>query len=396
MKTFFLLASVSLNIVLVCFLLTSTERVGPPQPDVVSTRSALQSGPADTRRLSKHSQLSWAALYSTNLFEYVQNLRRFGFPQDAVNTVILAEINKLFANQEQPFRFLLSQTYFPASEVLQTRMEARLELLKLQEEKNKLVHQVLGFDLMSEESALPASNSKVHSALKTLPEDKRARVAFIVEWFDAQQQAISEKPFLFPNDRKALAEVEASRQKELSSVLTTAELQEFGSKTSKLADHLRMETAVFKPTEEEFKEMYRIKSEVIARYGDPQSFDMLDQSSQSKIQAASGETESKIKTLLGRDRYLEYKRAQDWSYQTLVALLEGSKVPIETINEIYGYKRAFAVKTYEIEQMSASPEEKKEAKVAYSREVAQQMEEKMGKQSFIHYRMNGGNWLDVR
>ena len=160
--------------------------------------------------------LTWTSIYSTNLSAYISNLRALRCPEGTVRTLALAEINKSYAAEERKARAILRGPKSTSSASLKDRLDARLQLLTIQQQKRTLAYQLFGTAIEELDSEELGLESRVGWALDGIPQAKRARVTFLSDWFDAQVQTLSEKPFSFGDDRKALADLESGRQKAAS------------------------------------------------------------------------------------------------------------------------------------------------------------------------------------
>jgi hypothetical protein len=315
---------------------TVSERASPdlqtaPRSATASVGSA--SSPARSRAdpaqpLTPSPAFHWACLESTNYLTYVANLRAFGVPEQTVRDIIVAEINKLYEAREAALKGQMAsgQTNRPTlgsvRAELSARLEARRQLRLLQQEKNALLKTLLGPEAVLE-AAGPDWPESVHltTAAKVLPPDKREAVWEIELSHRLQIEALQQEwaaSLGQPGPRRsgtgrlaALRQLQAQRAAQLSQVLSPAELEEYEMRASRLGAELAESLALFQPTEEEFRQIFRIRRQA-------------EQTQTSELQPGQGadDLELKLKAALGEQRYAEYVRAQDPTYDELRRLAE--------------------------------------------------------------------------
>ncbi len=347
-------------------------------PDSASRSDAGEHGRPAIARLVQTSTLPaapatstgfrWASLESTNYFEYVANLRAFGVPEETVRDIVVADVNKLYASLEAPLKAqastsdTLRQNTSARRAALEASVEARQKLRDLQREKNGLLKALVGVTLPLERpGANPRELERYQSAFGALPLAKRDAVREIQEnyWLNFDALLASAPSRRSTGFAEALRKLKADRQTQLGRVLTAAELEEFEMRTSSVGVGLSEALADFKPSEEEFRQIYRIRRQ-------------LDEADSGRVlggvavrRAAADrerQVEEQIKGVLSPTRYAEYQRSLDPIYQELLPLAARYGLSNEAV--LRGYESLRQAQEQEVSirsNRSLRPQQRREA-----------------------------------
>jgi len=169
----------------------------------------------------------------------------------------------------------------------------------------------------------------------------------------------------------AYQNIRAERRDALAKLLTPAEFEDLELRISTTASSLRSQLAAFAPTENEFREIFRLKREFTEEYNTRGGVDPEDQTSNQRRAQASQQVEEQIKTALGPERYAEYQRAQDGNYRRLVQIADQSGLPRDTAVKGYEIQRALAD---ELQKLRADPNLSKEQRQAAVKDIRSQSE----------------------
>jgi hypothetical protein len=236
----------------------------------------------------------------------------------------------------------------------------------VQQEKRWVIKELLGIDVPLD--LLPSSGSRDYHAfeiaLGNLPVDKRDAVQALQESYWQQSDALKAK-----YDKKRTSDFTAeSRQlsdslrQELAKILSPQELEDYEIRTSSEAKQLSTKLAsYFRPSEDEFRKIYRAKREnaeamekltdqplVFPPTATQEERQALQQQHLAQIQAqqqaraaANTQMEQQLKGALGDDRYAEFQRSQDRTYDLLARLGIRYDVPQDKVLEAYQAQKAF-------------------------------------------------------
>ena len=193
-------------------------------------------------------------------------------------------------------------------------------------------------------------------------------------------------------------------RQELAKVLTPKEFEEYDLQTSPTAKPLSANLATyFRPTEDEFREIFRRKrdyEEAIARLSvpsapasqptDPAARQALAQQRAAERQAldqarsaALNQMNEQLKTTLGQDRYAEYQRSQDRTYDMLARLGLRYGLGQETVLQAYELQNSF--------KSSPGPAGQPTDQAEKQKQLNEQLTTLLGEQAVRAYRrVNGG------
>jgi hypothetical protein len=353
-------------------------------------------------------QLSWRDLESEDYHKYIANLRAFGCPEQTIRDLVIADINKLYADREKPLKSKPQPTPDnPAGETDQQKLDRLQKLRALQQEKRWAVKELLGIDIPLD--LLPSSGSRDYHAFelafKYLPAEKRDAVQFLQESYWQQSDALKTK---YPNTRSAEYVAESRQLKdtmrqELAKILTPQELEDFDLRTSTTAKQLSANLATyFRPTEEEFRQLYRAsrdREEALERLAasttqptqpvDPNNPKALAQQRAAERQARElarnaivDKSNEQLKTALGEERYTEYQRSQDRTYDLLARLGTRYNLSQEAVLQAYELQKSF----------KPGAEGQPANKAEQQQKLTEQLTAILGEQAVRGYRrVNGGS-----
>jgi hypothetical protein len=141
--------------------------------------------------------------------------------------------------------------------------------------------------------------------LDFLPTEKQSQVSDAAQRFQSRMiKSQSASPGGGADRRSQMAQLDA----ELAQVLTPEEKFEVDLRMSSCAQVLRMSLAEFEPTEQEFREMFKVRKKLDDEVG--LSFTGKEsQQERERVQWAIEELGNQFKTILGEQRYREYQSA---------------------------------------------------------------------------------------
>src|SRR5439155_10969777 len=99
--------------------------------------------------------------------------------------------------------------------------------------------------------------------LAFLAADKRSQVLDWREKYEKMEQAIYDRApgGLSEKDFQELQKVQEQREKEFAAILTPEEIEAYEMRHSAAAESLRAQLGGFEPTEEEFRNLFRVQKE---------------------------------------------------------------------------------------------------------------------------------------
>ena len=110
-----------------------------------------------------------------------------------------------------------------------------------------------------------------------------------------------------------------------------------------------------------------------------------------KADAVSNDT---VRNLIGPERFAEFQRAQDGSFQQLENLARRCELPRETAVEVYDMKRAADAQLQRVKaDQSLTPEDRDELVRAIQLKSEQAAAAALGERAMTLYRKLGGEWI---
>src|SRR5688572_5988940 len=154
-------------------------------------------------------RFTWRLLESDDFKRYIENLRSVGCPEQTIQDIIIAEVNKLYAGKEAALRLrpehlkpweLMGSTY--------ANMERERKFRQLMREKRALLKELLGIDVPQELPSIwtRSRDSAQEAAYAKLPEAKRELVRDIQEQLWDKQQELQARTMGFwePEDQQEM------------------------------------------------------------------------------------------------------------------------------------------------------------------------------------------------
>ena len=316
-------------------LSTNAQRSAGSRPGGMFTRKIQSSGSAS----SAPGRFTWRLLESDDFKVYVANLRSVGCPEQTIQDIIIAEVNKLYAGKEAALRLrpehLQPWETFGASQY--AGLERERKFRQLMREKRALLKELLGIDVPQEMPGLWARSmdSAQEAAYAKLPEGKRELVREIQEQLADKQRELNARTMGFwePEDQQEMMRLQKEYRDALARTLSPGELWDYRLATSPISRNLRSELSAFAPSETEFREIFRMRQQM--------DDTMVELSGDNGPEASRkrGEMhqqmEQQVKAMLGEQRYTEYQRSRDRQYRNLTRLARDNGLPPDTANKAY-------------------------------------------------------------
>ncbi len=327
-----------------------TSSIPPTDAGLAAEQPLAESKAISAPRTSRTPDLpfSWRQIESPEYKDYIANLRKVGCPEQTIRDIIIADVNKLYADREAPLKpkpaasakNLATEVTVPADE-----LEKRRQLREIQAEKRAVLKELLGIDVPLD--LLPSTGSRNYDAyelaLKLLPVEKRDQVQLLQEGYWQQSDALRAK---YKNKRTAeyLEEyrlLTESHRQELAKVLTPADLENYEIRTSTSANRLGQQLVNFAPSEEEFRQVFRANRDFDDKVASLSGQGLEKKVVQQERAAATTERDEQLRIALGEQRFSEYQRAQDSNYRNLIRVAERYGLPQETVMQAYELEKSF-------------------------------------------------------
>jgi hypothetical protein len=348
MRRRLVVGSVAINVVFLVLLVWpaagvnswSAVRGGSGAPGTRNAPASANSTSA-TRRSGYQSRPGsvWSQLESDDFREFANHLRAVGCPEETICDILRPEIERAFASRqrrlEQDGNFWATG---PARRALRTRTE--LAKLALSEEQDHLLTELTCPSNLIDKDRDITTVGMVNVVTGFLNPATQRKLIQLISEFEQIEQRWRQKTgaILLPEDVEALETERAALQQRLYGLLTEHERQEIDLRISSFAnrqfgvDDERLKSLNLTPGE--LREFVRIASATeVSPLAKMLSLSSLLEEPPPLMTEAESKTH--LQTLLGEERYAEYRRQQDDAYRGAEQLLTEHKLAPEIPVEVY-------------------------------------------------------------
>lgn len=214
-----------------CALLTLALRVPAKSPMANTNGLAVEENanvpakPPPQSALKREPETPFAAIYSADSRQFVQNLRAIGCPEQTVKDILTAEIDRRHAPQEEALRPKPAD-HVPFGWSAKTSegklISRRQEAAAIAREKRAELRAALGYDVAVKmpQYAMTTSDQIFEGFLNSLPSEKRAAAQAIQDdyWAGVQMLRDRTRGFWQADDVTALEELKSKRKSALANL----------------------------------------------------------------------------------------------------------------------------------------------------------------------------------
>ena len=287
----------------------------PPSPQAAIPevkRLGLDPGVVATNLVSE--RFLWSRVESDDYKQYIANLRAIQCPEATIRDIIITDVLKTYAGKTTALHaprlreFWKTESQWPGGD-----REFQRKNRELEREKRALLKELLGADVEKDLRQIQGIPDWRGRSMAYIPEEKRDNVVAIEEKYRDLRRDIlrqGQEGALSPEGVARLEDLKAKQSAELASLLTPQQVEEYELRHHEISQKLRADLAAFRPTEQEFRTLFRLNKEFeIVR---PAAGSSLNEGrNQPSLAAPPKDLEPKIRAALGEQRYAELRRAQD-------------------------------------------------------------------------------------
>ncbi len=318
----------------------SAERVPIRRPAPVGTKAKVNPE-------SEILRFSVREVDSADYRQYVANLRRINVPEVTVVDIIVADVNRLFAERATKLkadnkRNVESNFWQVISVGSPNRMMAGMRygagLPTLDRERIRLINDLLGKEIsdplvLQQPEAFKIDHSAMVFSHDFLPEPKQLALNAFLETARAEFRARVPHEATDEQSMQLRQALSKKLDTELATILSPAEKLEYDARYSILAQHLRATLAGMQPTREEFLQIVAAKRYYFDEYENP--FFKTDPIKISGMFKARREVDTRLKQALGTERCQQLQRGLDVEYRRDTELVLELGLNQEIANELY-------------------------------------------------------------
>ena len=422
MRTFVWLIAVSLtaNVLLAGLWLKSSRSPATPAPSAVTaaeadgTKSDTEAESSGRIAFASNSPLpslpaestTWQDIQSDDLKEWIRRLRAVGCPEETIQDLILAEVNRRYAArtralwperfEQKPF-WEVQKRNRDLAEQRKNRENYRQERA-WQKEKSALLVELLGVDPEKQrrlEEGLDEPMDWQSRQLAFLPEAKRDVVQKYLDEFDEKSQEMyaRNRGLWDAQSRAEQRALEAEKLAGLAQFLSPSELREYELRSSQTANQLANDLRTLSISRDQYEAIFDIRK----KYGDSiyNYGDIEGKEARQKVEDNKTAMKAELATALGPNLVKEYERSQDYSYQQLVRLAQRTDLPADTAGKVYDYKQVAEDSVKQLsEDKNLTNEQRQELFQKIRNETEQTLKATLGEKNYKRYVSNGGYWIN--
>ena len=369
-----------------------------PQPQLAPTAStpAPLPAPLQAQPAKAVQSFDWRLVESEDYKKYIANLRSIGCPEETIRDIISADVKKLFDARKHTLNASTNKfEYWKAGNLFGSMMneEKIKQSQELAKEKRDLLKELLGV-APEEKPDMFGGMNPFESMLDFLPADKQNEVAEVFQKFQAKMVKGFSGGSPDAEDMKKIQGMQKEMETELGKILSPDELESYQLRMSQTAMMMRMQLASFDPSEQEFRDIFKLKKSFDDQFG---SFGMLsqDKTEKQKYNDAKKDLDGQVKSLLGDSRYQDYERAQDYAYQGIYRVADRNGLGKEAANQVYDMKKAAEEQATKLRgDTTLSPEQRTEALKGIRTETENSIRTVFGDKGWQSYQSQpGAYWL---
>lgn len=346
------------------------------------------------------SRFTWRFIESTDFKQYIANLRAIGCPEQTIQDIVIAEVDKLYAGKEAALR--LRTEHLKPWEVfaVSTRvtMERERKLRQLLREKRDLLKELLGIDVPLEAPSslgggLAGRDSRFEKAFQDLPEGKRGAVRAIQEdyWDKLEELNLRTMGFWEPEDQEEQRRLKIEYRTALAKTLTGDELLDFDLATSSVGNRVRSEFSALSATAQEMREIFRARWKLDEEASALAPSDPNDPQAARKRAEARQLAENEIKSILGEQRYADYQRSRDPQFRNLARLAQETGLPSDTAIKAWDAQRLARDESNKLRSNpDFTPEQRDQLMRQMQAELDAAMTQLLGREAFDRFQQNYG------
>jgi hypothetical protein len=394
-----LILSLCLNLALGAFIIfkgqPKSEPAGETVAKPVDPAALRKAGKADgktvTITLPETTSLDWRNVESEDYKKYIANLRAIGCPEETIRDIIIADVNKLFdarkkeisGSSTNKFQYWKTGNFF-TDMFNEEKLQKHRELAK---EKQALLKELLGIEVAEKPDPMGGMNP-YETLLDFLPPERHTALMNLEQDFAAKMMKRMKDARNNPN---FMREMQAEKDAELAKILSPQEKEEYDLRMSQSAMVMRMTMGDFQPSEQEFRDIFKARKKFDDEFGLMGASNKPEE--RDRRQAAQTELDNSIKSVLGEDRFREYKYDQDLTRSSLNDIVKEHNVPRQQAYKVFDIKTAAQEQAAAVRKdQSLTPEQRQTALDAIQQETRNAVNSVLGSTAGDAY-FAKGSWL---
>jgi hypothetical protein len=304
-----------------------------------TARAATKVAGASTNAVAP--ALTWDKMETADYKAYIANLRRVGFPEELIREIIVADVNKMYAEREEPLKI----PPVPQDAPLEVRrrkptvadIENLMKLRDIQMEKHQLLEQLLGVKVPREILRTPNSRNyeAADYAVRQLPAEKQQAALEIYEKEILLDDLNQARGLRGAEELAAYRQVNEERDAALRELLTPEEFERLMMNAIPPGTEMQRRVIGMEPTDEEMLAMWKVTHEHWKEQGGVFGRWRAERVPPEQLKAADEKLDKNLEAVLGPDRYLDYQLATSGTGQQLRNFAARYDLPRETLADAF-------------------------------------------------------------
>ena len=354
-------------------------------------------GKAQLKPEPEVQRFSWREVESADYPQYVANLRRINVPELTVTDIIVADVNRLFAERAMKLKADRKEAselkFWQIISVGTTNrvgtMRLGSEMRALNQERIRLIKELLGKEItdplvLQKPDAFNIEAPPSIYSLDFLPEPKRRAFNALHAAACAEMRASTPDEADDDHSIRLRLAVWKKYDPEVAKILSPAEKLEYDARYSNAAQNLRHTLYGMQPTPEEFLQIVALRRRYFDEY--ESYFAEEDPAILPDQFKAKRAMNAQLEQALGTERFQQLQRGLDIGYGYDTRFLTGLGLNQETANELYRLRAGLRTGAVLNESPVVATQNLEAAKAATIR--------LLGEEAFRRYTtLREGSWL---
>jgi hypothetical protein len=375
------------------------------RPKKSGGRAGRSETPFADSALSQGGRMDWTNLQNEDLREMIRRLRAVGCPEETIQDLVLAEVNRKYRARSRalrPERYAEHpywETQKRDAETSKKDREAAKQEREIQKEKSAELVSLLGVDPEKERRKTDGTESLYDyygRQVSFLPESKRDAVTAVLEDYNDKMQDFYARTrgFSDAESRAEQRQLEADRLAALAPLLSPQELREYELRNAGTASQLARDLQGMSLTREQYEAIFDIRK----KYGDSiYAFAevMETPGGRERVDANKKAMNAEIAAALGTEKANEYERSQDYAYQQLARMVRRLDLPPNTAAKVYDFKTVAEQSAKLVRGDTSLTPEQLQARLQQIRgETEATVKATLGEANYQKYVSQGGYWIN--
>lgn len=362
-----------------------------PNPSVIASVTSSNDAGAGKTEDGPMSRAR-TTLQEGDLPTLVEKLRAAGFSPAMIRAIVVARVQEQFSARR---RALLAENgdppYWKARQSAFFDAKTTSGLRELGREQSDLLKQLLGSDSAGDSGERLIFQRRQFGDLPPAKMDQMQKIVSDYGELRGQIHAAA-KGVMLAEDREKLRLLEREQQADLAALLTPQELENLELRSSPTASNLRSQLALFDPTEEEFRALFKLQRAFDEKYGSPGT--AMNPEQNRLRQAAQKELIEQATTVLTPERMEAYRLSIDPAAQAISRLVARLELPTSAATQVLTVQRDITQRANAVRaDKTLAPEVRNMQLNSLAQEANTRLTTALGPRGLEAYQQNGGQWV---